>query len=216
MNVESARSQMVDQQIRTWAVLDPRVLDVMGEIPRERFVPAAYRRLAFADTAIPLSFGEVMMAPKVEGRLLQALEARPGDAALEIGTGSGFIAACLARMGGSVTSIDIHSEFTESAARALADLGIDNVTVKTGDAARLDVEDTYDVIAVTGSVPLAEPSFERALRIGGRLFVIIGSEPIMDAVIVTRVGAEAWSRESLFETVVPPLQNVARASTFRL
>ena len=148
MNVDAARTKMVEQQVRAWAVLDPGVLDVLARVPRERFVPPRYRDLAFADTPIPLGHGQVMMAPNVEGRVLQALAIGPADEVLEIGTGSGFFTACLATLGGAVTSVDIFPEFVEQAKQRLTEVGLANVELQVRDASRLDEDSRYDVVAV--------------------------------------------------------------------
>lgn len=214
MDVQLAREQMIEQQIRAWEVLDPKVLGVLSDIPRERFVPAPYRKLAFADTQIPIGSGQVMLAPKIEGRLLQALSVQPGEHALEIGTGSGFMAACLAALGASVTSLELRAELADSARQRLDAAGIVNVEVRNEDGARLQDDKTYHAIAVTGSVPQFETSYQRALKVGGRLFVVVGDAPIMEAVLVTRTGASDWVRETLFETVIPPLDNVSRPAPF--
>jgi protein-L-isoaspartate(D-aspartate) O-methyltransferase len=216
MDSQFARYQMVSQQVRAWDVLDLRVLNLLEALPREQFVPAAYRKLAFADTQIPLAHGQVMMAPKMEGRLLQALDPQAEESALEIGTGSGFVTACLAKLAGEVLSLDIFMEFTASAGRTLANLGIHNVQLETRDAAGLDgLTQRFDVIAVTGSLPVYDQRYAERLNVGGRLFVIVGQTPVMEALLVTRVGEEAWSRESLFETVLPPLVNAVAPDGFQ-
>ena len=196
---------MIDQQVRAWTVLDPGVLDVLSAIPREEFVPEAYESMAFADTEIPLGHGEFMMTPTVEGRVLQALELRASDHVLEIGTGSGFLTACLAKLAGGVTSIDIHDDFVRDAGRKLAGAGIDNVELKTMDGTRELPGDGFDAIAVTGSIETFDPRFVDALRPGGRLFVVVGSPPVMDARVVRRTGDNDWQSESLFETSLGPL-----------
>jgi len=216
-DIEQARFNMIEQQVRPWDVLDQRVLDVMGNIPREDFVPEKYRSLAFADTNIPLGHGQVMMTPKLEGRLLQALTIRPGDSILEIGTGSGYLTACLARLGNHVTSIEIFPEFRETAAAVLPEQGIRNVILQQGDAANgIDSGTCYDVIAVTASVPVDREQFHANLAIGGRLFLILGKPPVMEAVLVTRVDKTGWTRESLFETALPPLLNSEEPQRFVL
>ncbi len=196
---------MIDQQVRAWTVLDPTVLDVLSALPREDFVPGAYQSMAFADTEIPLGHGEFMMTPTVEGRVLQALELCKDDNVLEIGTGSGFLTACLAKLAGTVTSIDIYDDFVRDAARKLAGAGIENVELRTMDATRELPGDRFDAIAVTGSIETFDPRFVDALRPGGRLFVVVGSPPIMDARLVRRTGDTDWKSESLFETRVGPL-----------
>ncbi len=217
MDIEQARFNMIEQQVRTWEVLDQRVLDVMGNIPREDFVPEKYRSLAFADINVPLGHEQVMMAPKVEGRLLQALAIKPGDSVLEVGTGNGYLTACLARLGNHVTSIEIFPEFSATAGTTLTEQGIHNVTLQQGDAASgIDSGTRYDVIAVTASVPVNREQFHGSLAIGGRLFLILGKPPIMEAVLVTRVDEEGWTRESLFETALPPLVNADESQRFVL
>lgn len=216
MDSQFARYQMVSQQVRAWDVLDLRVLNLLEALPREQFVPAAYRKLAFADTQIPLIHGQVMMAPKVEGRLLQALDPQAEESALEIGTGSGFVTACLAKLAGEVLSLDIFAEFTASAGRTLASLGIHNAQLETRDATRLDgLTQRFDVIAVTGSLPVYDKNYAERLNIGGRLFMIVGQLPVMEALLITRVAEDAWARESLFETVLPPLVNAVAPGGFQ-
>ena len=205
MNIDFARQQMIDQQVRAWTVLDPAVLGALSTVPREEFVPRPYESMAFADTEIPLGHGEFMMTPTVEGRVLQALELDTNDDVLEIGTGSGFLTACLATLSGTVTSIDIHEDFVRSAARKLADAGLDNIETRTMDATRELPGDRYDAIAVTGSIETLDPRLANALRPGGRLFVVVGSPPVMEARLVRRVGESDWSTEDLFETTLGPL-----------
>ena len=205
MNIDFARQQMIDQQVRAWTVLDPSVLAVLSAVPREKFVPAAYATLAFADTEIPLGHGEFMMTPTVEGRVLQALDLDRNDHVLEIGTGSGFLTACLAKLAAAVTSIDIHEDFIRGAAGKLAAAGIDNVALRTMDATRELPGDRYDAIAVTGSIETFDARFVDALRPDGRLFVVVGSPPVMEARLVRRSRNADWTSESLFETKLAPL-----------
>jgi len=210
-----AREQMVEQQVRAWDVLDGRVLDILRKVPREAFVPDEYRDLAYADTGIPLAHGVSMMTPMQVGRLLQALSITPDDQVLEVGTGSGFLCACLAGMAAKVHSIDIHEEFTAQAGQRLDEQGIRNVRLETRDANTLDEQSVYDVIAVTGSLPKYTRNFEKALKIGGRLFVVVGVGPVMEAMLVTRLGSDKWVREVLFETSLPPLANSPMPESFR-
>ena len=205
IDVAAARRQMIEQQVRAWDVLDLRVLEVMQRVPREEFAPPACRELAFADLGVPLGHGQSMLPPKLEGRILQALGIRPEDAVLEVGTGSGFFAACLGSLGRSVKSIDIFPDFVETARTQLNRAGVHNVAVEAMDAMTLSVEGAYDVIALTGSLPVYDPRFERALATGGRLFAVVGQGPVMEAQRITRTGTAEWRRESLFETHMQPL-----------
>ncbi len=215
MNVDQARFNMIEQQIRTWEVLDPAVLTALGEIHREAFVPPEYRELAFADMLIPLGFGEVMAEPRVEARMAQAASVVTGERVLEIGTGSGFMAALLATLGGRVTSIELRPEFVESARRRLSQESIDNVDVLQGDGVNGWPEGApWDVIVVSGSIPAIDPAeWIDQLQPGGRLIAIVGSGPIMEAISITRVGS-SYERLSLFDTVLPPLSNVETSSAF--
>jgi protein-L-isoaspartate(D-aspartate) O-methyltransferase len=209
MNVEQARFNMIEQQIRPWDVLDDRVLSLLAEVPREQFVPETLRSLAFVDLCIPLDHNEVMMPPKMEARVLQALAVQDTDTVLEIGTGSGYLTALLAKLAKHVYSVDLQTEFTNSASSKLGRAGIRNVTLETGDAsAGWPKHGPYDVIAVTGSCPVLPIVFQEQLKLNGRLFVIVGQDPIMEALLITRTGDSAWARESLFETSIPPLKNV--------
>ena len=212
---EAARRQMIDQQVRTWDVLDPRVLEALGAVPRERFVPEAYRGVAFADAPIPIGHGQFMLAPALEGRILQALAPVRGERVLEIGTGSGFFAACLAHLTGAVDSIEIHADLAAAAVRAIGDAGIPRITVDTGDALAREFDAAYEVVAVTGALPAPEPKLERALVVGGRMFVVIGTPPVMEARLVTRTGEDSWLSEPLFETCIEPLVQAAAPSRFR-
>ncbi len=207
MDTDFARQQMVEQQVRAWDVLDPEVLDVLMTIPREQFVPAGYESLAFADTEIPIGHGQSMMTPTLEGRVLQALQPRAKEQILEIGTGSGFLTACLARLGGSVTSIDIHDDFTDSARANLEDSGVTDVELLVMDATESLPDGEFDAIAVTGSIETFDPRLVTALKTGGRMFVVVGEAPAMDARLVTRTGEESWDSISLFETDLKPLVN---------
>ncbi|MGA2840293.1 MAG: protein-L-isoaspartate O-methyltransferase [Steroidobacteraceae bacterium] len=214
MDTLAARRQMVDQQIRAWEVLDPRVLDVLSAVPREAFVPPAYRELAFADTPIPIGFGQSMLAPVLQGRILQALALNASDAVLEVGTGTGYLAACLSLLGSSTRSIDIRAEFTAAAAVNLRAVPQARVDLETRDAFGSAALGEYDVIAVTGSLPVYDTRFQQALRVGGRLFAVVGVAPVMDAVLVRRVDSTEWIRESLFETVIDPLINATAPQGF--
>jgi protein-L-isoaspartate(D-aspartate) O-methyltransferase len=216
MNLEVARAQMLGQQIRAWEVLDERVLRTFRETPRERFVPAEFRDLAFADTEIPLGAGQTMLAPKIEGRILQALQVEPVDSVLEVGTGTGYLTACLAQLSKHVTSIDIFPEFVENARSNLAALGIRNAELHAGDAFDVRAAASFDAIAVTGSVPELDEHFIRMLKPQGRLFIVVGRPPVMEARLITMRANGDWTTASLFETVLTPLVNADRPEPFVL
>jgi len=215
MHFEIARHNMVEQQIRPWDVFDPRVLELIARAPREDYVPAQYRNIAFADLNIPLGHGEVMMSPKLEARLLQELEIAPTDKILEIGTGSGYLTALLASLGRHVVSIDCQAEFTMMAATKLGRHGIRNITLETGDAARgWDRQQPYDAIVITGSLPILPEAFRQSLASGGRLIAIVGQSPAMEVIRLRRVDAAAFREDSLFETDLPPLRNAIEPAKF--
>ena len=214
MDIDSAREKMIKQQVRAWDVLDPAVLGMLWKIPRERFVPRDFGAHAFADTEIPIGHGEAMMTPTVEGRLLQALELQGGERVLEIGTGTGFVTACLAKLAHHVTSIDIYDDFLKRAGENLADAGIDNVELTRMDAIEELPAVKYDAIAVTGSIQVFDPRFVEALSIGGRLFVVVGDSPVMDARVVTRTDDSDWDSVSLFETDLKALVHGALPPQF--
>ena len=216
-SVETARFNMVQQQIRPWEVMDQRVLGLMDTLPRDAFVPEAYLGLAYADIEIPLPHGERMMFPRIEARLMQALDLQPDDQVLEVGTGSAYLTACLATLCQRVVSIDIQEDFTQSAAAKLQQQGVHNVLLKTGDALAAPLtEEPFDVIAVTGSVATSAQAelFRRQLKVGGRLFVIIGTPPTMEAMLITRTGEQTFSEEAIFETDVKPLTIADAPRTF--
>ncbi|MBI5450311.1 MAG: protein-L-isoaspartate O-methyltransferase [Gammaproteobacteria bacterium] len=215
MEFELARFNMIEQQIRPWEVLNQDVLSLMQSIPREAFVPESYRSLAYADIAVPLAHDQVMIKPTVVARMLQSLRPDATDIALEIGTGSGYVTALLARRVHHVDSVDIFADFTPLAQRNLAAQGIHNVTCSSGDAAHgWGERGRYDVIALTGSVPVIPDAFLQGLNRGGRLFAIVGQAPVMEAQLITRVGPEEWSCEALFETELPMLLNAAQPGQF--
>ena len=209
MNVEQARFNMIEQQVRTWEVLDQRVLNVMAAVPRERFVPERYQALAFADIQIPIGEGQVMMEPKLEGRVLQALALQPTDHVLEVGTGSGYLTACLAKLAAHVVTVEKSRALSEAAHARLDALGLRNVVFRIGDAAGGWADDgQFDAIALTGACPKVPEVYKHQLKVGGRLFVVVGEEPIMEALLITRLGAQEWSSESLFDTKLPLLEGV--------
>ena len=206
MNFEQARFNMVEQQIRPWEVLDSRVLALLERIHREDFVPVRYRKLAFADLAVPLDHDQVMMRPKIEARMLQALEVEADETVLEIGTGSGFITACLAGLAKRVVSVEVFEGLHEDASRKLRDKEIPNVELFVGDVMQgWHPEQAHDVVVVTGSVPNVPESFLGWVNPGGRLFVVTGESPAMEAKLLRRTGVTDWSVESLFETDLPRL-----------
>ncbi len=213
-NFDKARFNMIEQQIRPWEVLDQQALDTLTRIPRENFVPERYRNLALSDVAIPLGHGEFMLKPNVEGRILQALAVQATDRVLEVGTGSGYLTACLARMASSVVSVDIIPDFTEQARQKLKAHRLDNAVLHTGDASRGWGEHRYQAIAVTGSMAAVDDLWPQSLSLGGRLFIVVGQPPIMEALLITRVGEREWTRESLFDTELSPLRGLAPVKTF--
>ena len=206
------RERMVRSQVRCWSVLDDRVLGVMRDLPREDFVPEQYRSLAYADLALPLPGGQEMMTPSVEGRILQALDLKPGDRVAEVGAGSGWLAACLARMAGEVHSVEISPELHAAATERLSTHG--NVKTWCADAFEWEPEGVYDAVVLTGSMPRYEERFEKWLDDGGRLFCIVGRQPIMEALLI-RPG-QPRQEESLFETVATALTNAPQPDSFRL
>jgi protein-L-isoaspartate(D-aspartate) O-methyltransferase len=207
LDFEAARLNMIEHQIRPWDVLDQKVLDVMAAVPREDFVTQEQRPLAFADVELPLGHGEFMMPPRVEGRMLQALRILESDVVLEIGTGSGYPTACLAALASHVYTVEIHEDLAVQARERVTALGKTNVTWQQGDAAYgwREAPGFYDVIAVTGSLPEYDPCFEEQLKPGGRLFIVVGEEPVMNAMLVTRIGDNGFTRETLFEVELKPL-----------
>lgn len=214
MDLEHARQQMLGQQIRAWEVLDDAVLDALSAVRREDFVPPDYRSLAFADCPIPLGHDQEMLSPSLEGKILQSLTLRKADTVLEIGTGSGYLTACLAELAGEVLSVDIFDEFVVDTQQKLAAASIVNATVEHRDAFTLDEGRQFDAIAITGSIPRHSNLFTKMLRPGGRMFVIVGQEPIMEACLVTAHGNGQSTVESLFETLVSPLVGVESLDPF--
>ena len=214
-DVENARFNMVEQQIRPAEVLDQQVLDLLFRVHREEYVPAAYRSLAFADFEIPLGHGERMLSPKLEARILQELALEPADRVLEIGTGSGYMTALLASLAAHVYSVDIVAEFTAAAAAKLQAHSVSNVTLETGDAARgWDRHGPYNVIVLTGSLPLLPDTFRTSLQPGGRLFAVVGEHPIMEARLVTCLARGVYNTSNLFETCIAPLRNALQPERF--
>ena len=215
-NIEQARFNMIEQQIRPAEVLDTKVLEVIANTHREDFVPKDYESLAFSDTNIPLANGQEMLKPILEARILQALSIQKTDKVLEIGTGSGYFTALLAKLAKEVISIEIVPELSQSAEAKLVEHNLtDNVTIVVGDAAEGWAERAaYDVIAVTGSMPILSESLKTQLTIGGRLLAIVGTGPAMSVLLITRIGEDQWNEEALFETVAPPLTNTQQPQQF--
>lgn len=208
-----ARELMVEQQIRPWDVLEIRVLDVLARLPREAFVAESHKALAYADIELPLGFGQKMMKPVIEGRTLQALDLQPGDEVLEIGTGSGYLSACMGELAREVLSLEIQPELATGARARLDAAGLgNNVRIETADALSWDTERRFDAICVTAAVDTIPSRFTQWLRPGGRLFVIRGQSPVMEAVLVKSDG----STESLFETDIDYLRGAAPAPQFQL
>ena len=216
MDYEQARFNMIEQQVRTWEVLDQQVLDLMGSVHREDFIPETYKKLALADVNIPLLHDQVTMTPKIEAKALQAVSISSTDKILEIGTGCAYLTTLLAKSGNHVVSVDIHPEFTRQAAQKLADHGVKNVELHTGNAVNgWSAGAPYDVILVTGSMPMLNPVIEQQLQVGGRLFVIVGLSPVMSAMLITRTSNSSWTRKALFETDLPALIGAETPVKFR-
>ncbi len=215
MPTHMGREQMVEQQVRAWDVPDERILDTLRSVPRERFVPAAWRELAFADCEIALPCGKRMLRPMLVGRILQALQLRGGERVLEIGTGSGYLSACLGRLGARVHTLELHPEIAELArANLRAAVASLPVQVDVADGMQLDAQSEYDVVVLTASLPIYEPRFERALRRGGRLFVAVGAATPQQATLVRRLDERDFSGEVQFETCIESLEHAPRPPAF--
>lgn len=216
LNVERARFNMVEQQVRPWDVLDARVLAVLKDVRREEYVRAEHRQLAFADLELPLGHGEVMMKPVIEGRVLQSLEVKPGDSVLEIGTGSGFLTTCLARLGHDVVSVEQHADLAETARARLQRDGIANASVEIAEAVReFQPGREFDIVVLTGAVYTLPERFKAWLKPGGRLFAVTGESPVQHAIVFTRDGTNL-RETSLFETDLAYLTNAAPPKRFSL
>lgn len=215
MNLDQARFFMVEQQIRPWDVLDPQVLDLLENLPRHEFVQPDQQKLAYSDIELPIGEGQHMLMPKIEAKILQAIDVAESDEVLEIGTGSGYMTALLASLAKTVTSIEIHESLQNTAKTRLT--AFDNIDFQVGDASQTwhDLKD-YDVIVLTGSCGSLPQSYKTKLKLGGRLFAIIGTSPAMEAKLITRLSEHEWLEESLFETDVTPLINAASKPAFSL
>ncbi len=215
MNFEQARFNMVEQQVRPWEVLDERILELLETTHREDFVPLRYRKMAYTDLAIPLEHDQNMMKPVVEGRLLQALELKPDETVLEIGTGSGFMTTCLAQLAKQVLSVDIEARFSNEARAKLEEKGIENVEFETGDVMTgWQPEQAHDVLVVTGSVQEIPDHFRGWVNPQGRMFVVCGESPAMEAKLLTKLNATEWREESLFETDLARLTHAEKTPEF--
>jgi protein-L-isoaspartate(D-aspartate) O-methyltransferase len=215
LQVKQSRFNMIEQQIRPWEVLDSAVLDLLAKLPRENFVPKQYMGLAFADLEIPLGDGQLMLSPKMEGRILQSLEIKKTDKVLEIGTGSGYLTALLALQAKHVDSIELNAKISKQAAKNIAAQGIENVNLVVADGVNgLPTNAPYDVIVFTASTPVLNLQVERQLNIGGRLFVVVGEAPAMEATLITRISAEDFKTDILFETCLPAINNAPHVEKF--
>jgi protein-L-isoaspartate(D-aspartate) O-methyltransferase len=205
-NAETAKFNMIEQQIRPWEVLDNQVLSTLSQVNREDFVRDAYKGLAYADCQIPLGNGVSMLPPTIEGRMLQALLIKADDDVLEVGSGCGYVTACLAHLAHRVSSVDRSADIINFAKTNVASYGRDNVDFAQRGLVEIDATDAYDVIAVTGSLPTVPDNLKQALKTGGRMFVVVGCSPVMQALLITRIGASEWTTQSLFETDLPRLK----------
>ncbi len=209
------RFNMIEQQIRPWDVLDGAVLALLAKLPREDFVPKQYVGLAFADLEIPLGDGQLMLSPKMEGRILQSLEIKKTDKVLEIGTGSGYLTALLAMQAKHVDSVELNAKISKQAAKNIAAQGVANVNLVVADGVHgLAANAPYDVIVFTGSTPLLNKQVERQLAVGGRMFVVVGDAPAMEATLITRISADNFKTDVLFETCLPAIVNAPQAEKF--
>jgi protein-L-isoaspartate(D-aspartate) O-methyltransferase len=214
MQTADVREQMIEQQVRAWDVLDERALDAMRRLPRELFVPDAERYRAYADAEVPLAHAQHMLRPSVVGRLLQALLPQPHEQVLQVGAGSGFVTACLRGMAGRVRALELYADLAESARANLAALGVRGTEILDADGLRFESATRFDVIAVTASLPIYTARFERLLNVGGRLFIVVGEAPVMEARLVQRTGEDSWRTASVFETVIDPMVNAVRPAEF--
>ncbi len=220
MNIEQARFNMIEQQIRTWDVLEPQVLALLAIVKRENFVPAPYKSLAFIDTEIPLPCGENMLMPKFEARILQEARVEHHENILEIGTGSGYMAALLAHKGRHVTTIEIEPTLKELAEKNIANNSIDNISIELGNGAQGWMgtgsnNAPYDLIVISASLPLLAPEFLQQIKIGGRIIATTGEAPVMTTQRITRTSETTYETVNLFETNIKPLRNAATTSHFQ-
>jgi protein-L-isoaspartate(D-aspartate) O-methyltransferase len=215
MNFETARHNMIEQQIRPWQVIDPVTLDTLEAVPRENFVNDSLKESAFSDVELPIGHNQVMLPPKMEAKILQAVQIKETDKVLEVGTGSGYMTALIAHLADSVTTVEIHEDLSNTAKERLQNEGYNNINFVVADAANgYDQDGPYDVIILTGSVPSLPENFKNALKAGGRLFAVIGTAPVMEATLMTRISGTQFATEGLFETEIPELENVAKPNSF--
>jgi len=213
-NLEQARFNMIEQQIRPCEVLEGRILELLKIVRREKFVPEGMEEMAFTDMEIPLGDGMFMWQPKLEARALQELHLTRKDHVLEIGSGSGYLTALLSALAGQVTSVEILPSLSEMARKNLANAPQDNITLETGDASHGWGDGSYDVIVLTGSTPVLPEAFQKSLNVGGRLFAIVGDPPVMEAKMITRVAADVFQTVNIMEASVAPLQNAQQPTRF--
>jgi protein-L-isoaspartate(D-aspartate) O-methyltransferase len=219
MNFEIARHNMIEQQIRPWNVIDPIALNALEAIPREDYVSDELKKSAFSDVELPIGCHQVMLSPKIEAKILQAVQIKKTDSVLEIGTGSGYMTALLSHLAKNVCTVEIHNELSQLAEKKLLAEGFDNITFLIDDVTKdfqknTKQQETYDVIILTGSMPQMPETFKQSLKPGGRLFAVIGTEPLMEAILMTRVSNNQFSHEVLFETTIPALENASNADNF--
>ena len=216
MNLEKARFNMVEQQIRTWMVLEPAALAVLSTVEREKFTPVAYQALAYADTEIPLALGQTMLPPRIDARLMHDLHLQGHETVLEIGTGSGYLTALLARRAHQVVSLEVHPELAQAAQANLRAAGVHNADVRVGHGALDKVSEApFDAIVLGGSVAEVPQSLLSQLKVGGKLIAIVGDEPIMHATLFTRVADQQWQSRALWDTAVPALEGFSKTSAFK-
>lgn len=215
MDFEEAKRNMITQQVRTWSVLDEQVIDCLRNVPREQFVPEAMQSMAYSEQMLEIGHSQVMLPTSIIGRALQALMIREDEHALLVGTESGYLTALIASMAGDVVSVDQHAEFNKSAKQRCDALGLDNTSFATGDASGgWDKAAPYDVVMLTGSLPALPESIKQQVRVGGRVFAVLGNAPTMHAMLFTQLASDDWHEESLFETTIPRLAGIQEARAF--
>jgi len=215
MNIEKARFNMIEQQIRPWKVLDKEVLNLMSSIPRELFVPDAYKALAFADIAVPLDDGRYLLHPKEEGRLIQAIKPENHEKVLVVGSATGYVTALLGSLANEVIAVDNNEAFVDNSVANFAKLNINNITVSCSDpAAGLESQGPYDIIVVLGSMEVLSEKLKSQMKVGGKMFCILGQKPTMEAMLIERSGNDTWSESALFSMLAPAIPNAPKAEQF--